>query len=1231
MQSLVKSIERALEVTLRSPSCCHVLSWEAGFERLWQLDETARGDLVAPDHTLVLVWDREPSGRPSPVRLSDYISPFDWALAVALWNSRRRPSEKLGRVVIVERGNEAMGEAARFLRGIQFSNSPLLPWLAVATMRTGKELVTVLRAIGNLCSSARPQEVSPAALTCLRDMWVGTLTRPESTADHHAVANLLGSRLLLGRVSGKDRDDPRLTALQRLLQLLGVHPDPQLGTHGHRDEPFPWVPKSEWSPAVTEFVLVDDLHAEGWSEFLEQALDARGHLVVQDAADRPDAGSLLDLLEDDDELKSVRGLPGQEWDRRVLFLDLRLFSGRPVGHEAEFFNRLLEVAKGRRTLGFDRTDLEAVERCVATGARETEDYYAAITLLPRLLAEADPFLPIIVFSSTRQRSVIDRLLRYDNILLDFDKPRLGGHGFDAQRTDSRVRFQRVVGRALQIVEARALCRTSIRPPGRPNAEEDEESPITTAGDESASSMACPTDTPQGEPVTATTSATPLSTFSPEVAGQHRALDIFIDESHVPRTRRFTVGGLAILYKDESGPATLDGFLHRDSMAWGVGEGWPPTYPDDPLPEAIPKLDSSARHLEQLEKLEKIVIEAGGLLFAFGLVTTSGPDEQTIDGLYHAMLREVLESLVFLVFPAYGCETVPLAIDVATRNYPIRPSRPDGPQLTEAELSRNFGLRFLSDGRFYSLAGDHVHGFVRDVFDTRSKRAGLSELRRARGVTLRDYQDVGSSKEAWLDLGKPSRYDLKRWQKEWRDIGEKNRADQCGDALHYLAYFRDGVWNAALPLQAHFASDCVVRLVSRNDTDFRGSLDQGLLKKLFDRGFLEERSAARLWLDASRMGYAGRPAEALARVWEGKLKPREPYSLGRWIDCEAEHWVRGLDANGFRELMGRLDVECQPRRVQAAAVSTPRSSRQGGPSVRATKPLAVRGGKPVPPAAELARTIFEMVTGLVLDSAQPVAMAKVAQKVHDHFGPCVKNTAWAGAGNFKALLQSNAGYGVEISAVPGRPGYLWNPVKHSVPIAQIGEDPVPSDLASREDSSGQIDSERSVPVAQSDEGRHPSAPAGPDESPGQVDGEQPAPVDLKSGDRLQLVAADPDDLLLRIIQVTGAPNLSSSQYATIFQEISKVIAIQPYHPTKTANAVQHACIRRRETIARLSISFILRAIIPPGSTLGTEPIRVAASALAERFKERMATLCRGTELEGADLREFLDRWITGDMP
>jgi len=175
---------------------------------------------------------------------------------------------------------------------------------------------------------------------------------------------------------------------------------------------------------------------------------------------------------------SLRMSDGQELPLDILLLDLRLHQGKDLASEARFFESLLpgaanccvsEQEAGQSPAvsswpGFTRDELDrvaawATEVIEGSGSARREDarYLRALTLLPRLMSLVDPSLPIVLFSSTGQREIVEALRPYGNIITAFEKPRLSANPDPGLAAATAAKFRDAMLAALDLVLARRVC------------------------------------------------------------------------------------------------------------------------------------------------------------------------------------------------------------------------------------------------------------------------------------------------------------------------------------------------------------------------------------------------------------------------------------------------------------------------------------------------------------------------------------------------------------------------------------------------------------------------------------------------------------------------------------------------------------------------------------------------------------------------------------------------------
>jgi hypothetical protein len=218
---------------------------------------------------------------------------------------------------------------------------------------------------------------------------------------------------------------------------------------------------------------------------------------------------------------------------------------------------------------------------------------------------------------------------------------------------------------------------------------------------------------------------------------------------------------------------------------------------------------------------------------------------------------------------------------------------------------------------------------------------------------------------------------------------------------------------------------------------------------------------------------------------------------------------------------------------------------------------------------LKEKIVQKVRGLVQNANEPVLMAKAAEAVIDEFGQQVLESNWAGAGTFKALLQTVTDLGLEIYTAPGNPGILLDPRRHQQP------------------------------------GNQP-ATAGPDAIPEEL-----------------------ENFIRKINQLVGVPALSPSQYRVLFSALEKVLQTSPYHFTATSKAVRDMILEKGVSAARYSVSYVLRGISYAGHRFGENPSSDIAVNFSRLFYENVVNLCSGGDVDLTGEEDLLKLWLLGE--
>jgi hypothetical protein len=489
---------------------------------------------------------------------------------------------------------------------------------------------------------------------------------------------------------------PCLFALIALMRAIRLSPN------GQRQVSSPWLTPAQRSvPDLRHtdqiFVLLDDLHDMGWSQFLRLALGLEkkdNNLLVFDKPDRRAFGpqgnqTLLDLLKDGSRLRVKEGLelcPGAK--DAILFLDLRLFNTRTSKEEMGFFGDLLNLAKqvednnaNREDLpwrGFTSTELQAVANCIEQEKVEHDDYFIALTMLPRLIALVDPSLPIVLFSSTGQRRIVEALKDYGSIVTEFDKPRFSGDTSSNIVAMARIRFEQALSYAFCLVRGRAVCQRF-----------------------------------QSAPV-----ANRNETSEPYV-------EIYIDEANEASEETFRVGGIAIIYEGHDKADEFNKEIVKQSLVWG------PTNIEPRPTNVMPKRLGDWRDYQPtVFKPIDNLLQSGWALDAIGFGLVIPPivkwldardltSPWCLDNFYRTLVLYALEVLLFEVLPeSIGQQRRPFecGVYVATRRrYESDVDAPrDWPKLTS-----RYGIQIIKDKDrnkeyFVSVASNSVYPMVAQV-------------------------------------------------------------------------------------------------------------------------------------------------------------------------------------------------------------------------------------------------------------------------------------------------------------------------------------------------------------------------------------------------------------------------------------------------------------------------------------------------------------------------------------
>jgi hypothetical protein len=149
-------------------------------------------------------------------------------------------------------------------------------------------------------------------------------------------------------------------------------------------------------------------------------------------------------------------------------LDLRLFAGStpgtqgngysPEGREKAFLAQLLDLCSRWRLLGEKDPQLVRAIRAAERRVKDGREELLSLTLLPLLIHAVDPSLPIVLFSSTHQREVVDAFSNHPSIITSFAKPVMSGYASPRLDLQAAADLESALRRALRLHRMRTVWR-----------------------------------------------------------------------------------------------------------------------------------------------------------------------------------------------------------------------------------------------------------------------------------------------------------------------------------------------------------------------------------------------------------------------------------------------------------------------------------------------------------------------------------------------------------------------------------------------------------------------------------------------------------------------------------------------------------------------------------------------------------------------------------------------------
>ena len=422
------------------------------FSQLWRFSNL-------PAECIIVLWsETAPDQALWPIDTTSCLSPLDWAAAYV--QSLNCDPEKWPEILILDLASTSRAGVPTVAH-FDTIRPNQLPWLTLNKNPGLQDILDWHNSGKKIADEETYRADCKAALArFLREIRLDlTDVRTTGDYDRHSISNIVAPMLLLGRAA-------KLTlhseALFKLLHAcgLGAQEGPQTLSSDHASE----------DGTGLQILLVDDQAEHGWSDWLRKCLP-NANIEVLTSPDRlvEELTNQLDATPGTSDLRFHFQLPALERAANpLLLLDLRLFSGKPRAEVTFYKDKLLPLIdrfKYRQDLAWPafssqdisfKTARSAVEN--AALKVESPEHHEVLTWLPRVVALADMSLPIVLFSSTGRRDLVEPFKHYGNIITSFEKPRCFDSRGLSVRESAIHALDLAISKARQISNAAAQLR-----------------------------------------------------------------------------------------------------------------------------------------------------------------------------------------------------------------------------------------------------------------------------------------------------------------------------------------------------------------------------------------------------------------------------------------------------------------------------------------------------------------------------------------------------------------------------------------------------------------------------------------------------------------------------------------------------------------------------------------------------------------------------------------------------
>ena len=393
------------------------------FESLWEI-----GESEIEGEKIIVIWDGFPdnSSDNSLVDLRQFITPIDWALAYSL-----KHEDKDLKIVILDGYSHKFGYKDDRVRGFHINSlNTMQGWVKFYSFNQKvfgnrdiiKSPLTIMEDINKNGFFSKQNTDIEVRENTTKNTWGQMLIAiAENDRTRHTINNILDpiqlAELTLSKKDFGEIYNQRPIYTKAFYNSLKWHNVIVEKTEENQND------DKDLDLGDAKVILIDDHAKSGWEALLNKWIYPNNNKKI---CSKTNASFIIDKLEmlEKESIQSNRfNLNFKDNSDEILLFDLYLYPSDPPDDEIKYFKAVIDLAYKFMEDSEDISqDILELKDNLSDSEYKEENRMNYLTLLPRLIAEIDPSIPIIIFSSTEQdRDLIAVVSPYNSIVI-FSKP-----------------------------------------------------------------------------------------------------------------------------------------------------------------------------------------------------------------------------------------------------------------------------------------------------------------------------------------------------------------------------------------------------------------------------------------------------------------------------------------------------------------------------------------------------------------------------------------------------------------------------------------------------------------------------------------------------------------------------------------------------------------------------------------------------------------------------------------